>query len=181
MPKKRKILTQGIHCACRSVCRRACIQCDAHHGGVPACRILRGMGTHLPAVSDRRLLFPEKQSKGKPEKSDADCHVGSVYLCNFFAEDSICDRKLFPYDRNRSGSGSVRTGLCQYTGNYCTDFPGSASGTRRSDHTGCQYIFHGHSRAAGVFRNLQTLSEDKDKQKSRNLSGSVSGRSVYLL
>ena len=60
-------------------------------------------------------------------------------------------------------------------------FQAVLSGTRRSDHTGSQYIFHGHSRAAGVFRNLQTLSEDKDKQKSRNLSGSVSGRSVYLL
>ena len=57
MPKKKENLTAGIHCVCRAVCHRTCIQRDAHHGGLPACRLLCGMGSHLPAVSDRRIYF----------------------------------------------------------------------------------------------------------------------------
>lgn len=55
--KKTKNLIEGIHCVCCAVCHRTCIQCDAHHGGLPAGGILRGVGSHLPAVSDRRIYF----------------------------------------------------------------------------------------------------------------------------
>ena len=44
-------------------------------------------------------------------------NVRSLCVCDFFLEDPVCDRKLFPYDRNRTGcdliraDGSRRVGL----------------------------------------------------------------------
>src|SRR5699024_3820675 len=69
-------------------------QRDVHHGGLPAGRVLRGVGSHLPAVSDRRIYLTSEQSKGKQEKPGPDRHVGSIYFRDLITEDPVRDGKL---------------------------------------------------------------------------------------
>ena len=61
--KTRETSVKGICRVCLTVRRRADSERDAHHGGIPARRLLCGMGSHLPAVSDRGLYFPEEKNK----------------------------------------------------------------------------------------------------------------------
>ena len=61
--KTRETSVKGIRRDRLIVCCYADSERDAHHGGIPARRLLCGMGSHLPAVSDRGLYFPEEQNK----------------------------------------------------------------------------------------------------------------------
>ena len=114
--REKEILTARVYRICRDVRDRARIQRDAHHGGLPAGRVLRGVGSHLPAVSDRRIYLTSEQSKGKQEKPGPDRHVGSIYFRDLITEDPVRDGKLLPHDGNRSRSDPVRAVRRQHPG-----------------------------------------------------------------
>src|SRR5699024_11162632 len=141
--RKKEILTARVYRVCRDVRDRARIQRDAHHGGLPAGRVLRGVGSRLPAVSDRRIYLTSEQSKGKQEKPGPDRHVGSIYFRDLITEDPVCDGKLLPHDGYRTGSDPVRAVRRQHPGDHRAGLPGGAAGPRGTDDAGGEYLFHG--------------------------------------
>ena len=72
------------------------------HGGLSACRFWQ-----------QDFLYPPHTGAKQKEHYRA-CHGRGVYFCDLIPEDSVCYGKLFPYDRNRSGSDPVRTGLREH-------------------------------------------------------------------
>ena len=69
-------------------------------------------------------------------------------------ENPFCDRKLFPYDRNRSWCNPVWTMCSECTWNHCSDLPGSVARPWRTDNTWSKLFFHGDYRSDPVLADL---------------------------
>lgn len=106
--KKTKYLTEGKHRNRGVICHCTGFKCYAHYGGIPSGNILHCVGSHLPAVYRRRIFFHSKNIKTEQKNTDPSGNVRSLCVCDFFLEDPVCDRKLFPYDRNRTGCDLIR-------------------------------------------------------------------------
>ena len=69
-------------------------------------------------------------------------------------KDSFSNRKLFPYDRNRSWCNPVWTMCSECTWNHCSDLPGSVARPWRTDNTWSKLFFHGDCRSDPVLADL---------------------------
>ena len=88
--------------------------------------------------------------KRKSKDDHADRHVRRVYFRDLVFKDPVGDRKLFPYDRNRTRRDPVETGGSQCAGDHRIVVPGDLIGAWRTDNIGSEYIFHGDRRTACV-------------------------------
>ena len=135
----------------------------------------------MSSLPGRRLFVYPQDAVRKPQGCHTACHVRRFHLRDLVSEDPFCHRKLLPHDRNRAWSHSIRAMFRQYPGDHCPDLPGNPAGSRRIDHIGGQYIFHGCCRPSSYIWNLQTLPETLHKPQIFHFSGSGFGRSFYLL
>ena len=151
---KTKYLTEGKHRNRGVICHCTGFKCYAHYGGIPSGNILHCVGSHLPAVYRRRIFFHSKNIKTEQKNTDPSGNVRSLCVCDFFLEDPVCDRKLFPYDRNRTGCDLIRADGSRRVGADRVIISGNPAGTRRTDHAGSQYIFYGNRRSVSFLWDL---------------------------
>ena len=95
-----------------------------------------------------------KNIKTEQKNTDPSGNVRSLCVCDFFLEDPVCDRKLFPYDRNRTGCDLIRADGSRRVGADRVIISGNPAGTRRTDHAGSQYIFYGDRRSVSFLWDL---------------------------
>ena len=151
---KTEHLIEGKHRDRGVICYRTGFECHAHYGGIPSGNILHCVGSHLPAVYRRRIFFHSKNIKTEQKNTDPSGNVRSLCVCDFFLEDPVCDRKLFPYDRNRTGCDLIRADGSRRVGADRVIISGNPAGTRRTDHAGSQYIFYGDRRSVSFLWDL---------------------------
>ena len=112
------------------------------------------MGHCLSAVFSIWISIAEQESEGKPQIHYTDRNGRSFCICAVIPENPFCDRKLFPYDRNRSWCNPVWTMCSECTWNHCSDLPGSVARPWRTDNTWSKLFFHGDYRSDPVLADL---------------------------
>ena len=144
--------------------------CDAHHGGLSARWLVYCMGCTLHSVSGGWCSQPEAENRVSGKSEAADRTLCSLRLYHFFPEDPFGYRKLFSCDRYWTGCDSVRTVDHVRAGHHRAAVSGDPAGTRRSDHTGCQHIFHGDFRTVRFLRTVPAA----EKVQGTDGTGSIS-------
>ena len=129
-------------------------KCHAYYGRISASGILYCMGHCLSAVFSIWISIAEQESAGKPQIHYTDRNGRSFCICAVIPENPFCDRKLFPYDRNRSWCNPVWTMCSECTWNHCSDLPGSVARPWRTDNTWSKLFFHGDCRSDPVLADL---------------------------
>ena len=100
------------------------------------------------------FFFHSENIKTEQKNTDPSGNVRSLCVCDLFLEDPVCDRKLFPYDRNRTGCDFIRAYGSRRVGADRVTISGNPAGTRRTDHAGSQYIFYGDRRSVSFLWDL---------------------------
>ena len=106
----------------------------------------------------------QNQLNKNRKTTDPSGNVRSLCVCDFFLEDPVCDRKLFPYDRNRTGCDLIRADGSRRVGADRVIISGNPAGTRRTDTLGANTFsmaIAGPFLSYGIYKLCQKLNVNR--------------------